>query len=99
MIRSLTWAWRFAKISGEVEINADSWRLPRVKFCEVMTETVSPASDFTNKILLWLSARSVRSITWVMNAQSLSVLFVALWSRTRFMRLTFLSFVIKSIVR
>ena len=39
-------------VRSEVVIKADSWRLPRVRFCEVMTETVSPASERTNKILL-----------------------------------------------
>lgn len=42
---------------GSVLINADSARLPRVRFWEVTTETVSPRWDFTSKILLWLSAR------------------------------------------
>ena len=45
---SRTEAWRLAKISGEVDINALSARLPRVRFCEVTTATVSPRSERTN---------------------------------------------------
>lgn len=73
---------------GSVLINADSARLPRVRFWEVTTETVSPRWDFTSKILLWLSARYALPTTRDMNIHSLTVLFVALWSRTRLKRLT-----------
>ena len=68
MIKSVTCVKSDAKISGSVLRKALSARLPRVRFCEVTTETVSPRSDFTSKILLWLSAREVRSMTCVMNA-------------------------------
>ncbi len=72
-------------MAGSVEMNADSARLPRVRFWEVTTDTVctvwepgiwdwelakSPVSGSwfpdtarTSSILLWLSARYVRSIT------------------------------------
>ena len=82
-IKSVTWAWSVSKTALSVEINADSWRLPRVRFCEVMTETVLPDSACTSSIFEWLSVRNVRWITCVMNDQSFSVLFVALWSRTK----------------
>ncbi len=37
--------WKVSKTCESVETIADSIRLPRVRFCEVMIDTFSPASD------------------------------------------------------
>ncbi len=37
--------WKVSKTCESVETTADSIRLPRVRFCEVMIDTFSPASD------------------------------------------------------
>ena len=62
-----------------------SFRLPRVRFCEVRMVTLSPFSDRMSSTFEWLSARCVVVMTCSMNVHSDSVLFVALKSRTRWM--------------
>ena len=73
----------------------DSLRLPRVRFCEVMMQTLSPFSDWTSSTFEWLSARCVVVITCSMNVHSDKVLFVALKSSTRWIADALSSFVIK----